>query len=66
MLGNLCPYFLMQSLQGEDAQLVYDFIVSVVNGNGLDFSNLISFCADNAPVNFGGPNIKARRTCSSI
>jgi hypothetical protein len=45
----------MQSLQGEDAQLVYDFIVSDVNGNGLDSSNLISFCDDNAPVNFGGP-----------
>jgi hypothetical protein len=51
----------MQSLPGEDAQLVYDFIVSVVNNNGLDFSNLISFCADNAPVNFGGPQHKGKK-----
>jgi hypothetical protein len=49
------------SLQVEDAKLVYDYIVSVVNGNGLDLSNLISFCADKAPVNFGDTQHKAQK-----
>lgn len=51
----------MQSLPGEDAQLVYDFIVSVLEENGLHFVNLVSFCADNAPVNFGGPQHKGKQ-----
>lgn len=45
-------------LPGEDAELVHKFIVNVLQKHNLSFDNLTSFCADNAPVNFGGPQLK--------
>lgn len=44
----------MKELPGESAEMVTKFIVGVLEDNKLDFNNLVSFCADNAPVNFGG------------
>ena len=45
----------MRNLPGEDSQLVADFISQILDKHGLKWQNLVSFCADNAPVNFGGP-----------
>lgn len=50
----------MESLPGESAKLVFDFIVFVLEKYGLDFTNLVAFCADNAPANFGGQQHKGK------
>jgi hypothetical protein len=48
----------MKDLPGEDSQLVADFITQILQKHGLKWENLVSFCADNAPVNFGGPQMQ--------
>jgi hypothetical protein len=48
----------MKDLPGEDSQLVADFITQILAKHGLKWENLVSFCADNAPVNFGGPQMQ--------
>jgi len=45
-------------LPGEDSELVHKFIVNILEKHNLSFENLTSLCADNAPVNFGGPQLK--------
>lgn len=45
-------------LPGESSELVYNFIIEILKKHGLLLDNLTSFCADNAPVNFGGPKTK--------
>uniref|UniRef100_A0A914WM39 Uncharacterized protein n=2 Tax=Plectus sambesii TaxID=2011161 RepID=A0A914WM39_9BILA len=47
----------MESLPGEDSTMVANFIAQVLGKHQLQFENLVSFCADNAPVNFGGPQL---------
>uniref|UniRef100_A0A914X152 Uncharacterized protein n=1 Tax=Plectus sambesii TaxID=2011161 RepID=A0A914X152_9BILA len=47
----------MESLPGEDSTMVANFIIQVLGKHQLQFENLVSFCADNAPVNFGGPQL---------
>ena len=44
----------MMDLPGEDSQLVAEYITQILEKHGLKWENLVSFCADNAPVNFGG------------
>ena len=40
----------------EKAKDVTEMILKVVSRNGLNMEKMIAFCADNAPVNFGGVN----------
>jgi hypothetical protein len=47
-------------LPGESSEIVYKFIVEVLQTHGLSMENLTSFCADNAPVNFGGPQTNGK------
>jgi hypothetical protein len=47
-------------LPSESSELVYDFIVDVLQTHELELSNLTLFCADNAPVNFGGPQLNGK------
>ena len=42
-------------MPGEASQDITNFILSAMQENELDMKQLTSFCADNAPVNFGGP-----------
>uniref|UniRef100_A0A914X1D3 Uncharacterized protein n=1 Tax=Plectus sambesii TaxID=2011161 RepID=A0A914X1D3_9BILA len=68
LTGVLAPYFTaskgvqvrlldMESLPGEDSTMVANFIAQVLGKHQLQFENLVSFCADNAPVNFGDPQL---------
>ena len=50
-------------LEGEKAQQVTDMLLEVISKNQLNIENMIAFCADNAPVNFGGVNRSGRREC---
>lgn len=45
----------MASLPGETANQLYEWICAILDKHGLEFANLVSFCADNAPTNFGRP-----------
>lgn len=45
----------LRSMPGETSQEIMNFILSATQENALDLKQLTSFCADNAPVNFGGP-----------
>ena len=40
----------------EKSKDVADMILNIVSENELNMENMIAFCADNAPVNFGGVN----------
>ena len=44
----------LRSMPCETSQHIMNFICSSLEENGLKLENIISFCADNAPVNFGG------------
>ena len=44
----------LRSMPCETSQHIMNFICSSFEENGLKLENIISFCADNAPVNFGG------------
>ena len=45
----------MASLPGEKAEQLFNWINTALEKHGLEFTNLIAFCADNAPTNFGRP-----------
>jgi hypothetical protein len=45
----------MTSLPGETAKEIFDWICATLKTHNLEMKNLISFCADNAPTNFGKP-----------
>lgn len=47
-------------LPGESSEIVYNFIVEILQKHNLSLENLTSFCADNAPVNFGGPQLNGK------
>ena len=44
----------LRAMPGETSEQIMNFILSSVKENKLDLRLLTSFCADNAPVNFGG------------
>ena len=44
----------MRSMPCKTSQQIMNFICSSLEENGLKLENITSFCADNAPVNFGG------------
>ena len=44
------------SMPGETSKQIMSFILSSMEEKKLDVQQLTSFCADNAPVNFGGSN----------
>ena len=46
----------LRSMPGETSEQIVNFIISSMEENDLDLQQLTSFCADNAPVNFGGSN----------
>ena len=46
----------LRAMPGETSEQIMNFILSNVKENELDLQLLTSFCADNAPVNFGGCN----------
>lgn len=48
-------------LPGENSELVYNFIVKILQKHELSLDKLTSFCADNAPVNFGGPQTAGKK-----
>ena len=43
----------LRSMPNETSQQIMDFILTCLQENDLDVKRLTSFCADNAPVNFG-------------
>lgn len=45
------------TLPCEKSELIYEVIIGVLAKHGLKLQNMISLCADNAPVNFGGPQL---------
>ena len=45
----------LSALPGETADLLFEWICGILAKHNLKFENLISFCADNAPTNFGRP-----------
>ena len=63
----------LRSMPGETSEQIENFIISSVEENDLDLQQLTSFCADNAPKNFGGSNqggknnvfyhLSERKTC---
>jgi len=50
----------LRSMPGETSGQIFNFILSSIQENGLDLKQLTSFCADNAPVNFGGSQHKGQ------
>ena len=44
-------------MPGETSEQIMHFILSSMEENELNMQQLTSFCADNAPVNFGGSNL---------
>ena len=56
----------LRSMPGETSEQIVNFIISSVEENDLDLQQLTSFCADNAPVNFGGSNQEEKTMCFII
>ena len=50
----------LRSMSCETSQQIMNFICSSLEENGLKLENKTFFCADNAPVNFGGWQQKGR------
>ena len=50
----------LRSMPYETSQQIMNFICSSLEENGLKLENITSFCADNAPVNFGGCQQKGK------
>lgn len=48
-------------LPGETSEIVHKFLIEVLERHGLSLDKLTSFCADNAPVNFGGPQTAGKK-----
>ena len=53
----------LQSMPGETSEQIMNFILWSNEENELDVQQLTSFCADNAPVNFGGSNQGGKTMC---
>ena len=56
----------LRAMPGETSEQIMNFILSSVKENELDLQLLTSFCADNAPVNFGGCNQGGKSMCFII
>ena len=52
----------LRSMPCETLQQIMNFICSSLEENGLKLENITSFCADNAPVNFGGWQQKGKNS----
>ena len=50
----------LRSMPNETSQQIIDFILTSLQENDLDLKGLTSFCADNAPVNFGGSQLSGQ------
>ena len=50
----------LRSMPNETSQQIVDFILTSLQENDLDLKRLTSFCADNAPVNFGGSQLSGQ------
>ena len=50
----------LRSMPSETSQQIIDFIHTSLQENDLDLKRLTSFCADNAPVNFGGSQLSGQ------
>ena len=50
----------LRSIPSETSQQITDFIHISLQENDLDLKRLKSFCADNAPVNFGGSQLRGQ------
>lgn len=50
----------LRSMPGETSEQIFNFILSSIKDNGLNLKHMTSFCADNAPVNFGGCNQRGK------
>ena len=50
----------LRSMPSETSQQIIDFIHTSLQENDLDLKQLTSFCADNAPVNFGGLHLSGQ------
>ena len=53
----------LRSMPGETSEKIMNFIFSSMEVNELDLQQLTSFCADNAPMNFGGSDQGGKRQC---
>ena len=47
-------------MPNETSQQIIDFIHTSLQDNDLDLKQMTSFCADNAPVNFGGSQLSGQ------
>ena len=56
----------LRATPGETSEQIMNFILFSVKENELDLQLLTSFCADNAPVNFGGCNQGGKAMCFII
>ena len=63
-VGVRVRIFDSRSMPCETSQQIMNFICSSLEENGLKLENITSFCADNAPVNFGVGNKKEKTTFS--
>ena len=52
-VGVRVRLFNLRSMPNETSQQIIDFILTSLQEKDLDLKQLTSFCADNAPVNFG-------------
>ena len=50
----------LRSMPNETSQQIIDFILTSLQENDLDLKRLTSFCADDAPVNFGGSQLSGQ------
>ena len=50
----------LRSMPSETSQQIIDFIHTSLQENDLDLKRLTSFCADNAPVNFGSSQLSGQ------
>jgi hypothetical protein len=46
------------TLANETSESIHNLIIEILEKHNLNFQNMVSLCADNAPVNFGGPQLK--------
>ena len=59
-VGVRACLFNLRSMPSETSQQIIDFIHTSLQENDLDLERLTSFCADNAPVNFGGSQLSGQ------
>ena len=56
----------LRSMPCKTSQQIMNFICSSREENGLKLENITSFCADNAPVNFGGWQQKGKNVFNRL